>query len=81
MPAFLPIGGLRTGEHRHAAGVHDCVRGRLGAAGAHPELHRPFKTPLVPLVPILGHSLRRLPDDALERITWIVMMAGLSVGW
>ena len=34
----------------------------------HPEMQRPFKTPLVPLVPILGHSLCGLPHDALDAV-------------
>ena len=30
----------------------------------HPHMERPFKTPFVPLVPILGIRLRGVPDDA-----------------
>ena len=33
----------------------------------HPDLHRPFKTPLVPLVPILGILSAVLSDDATCR--------------
>ncbi len=46
---------LTTGEHRNTAGLHY----RLGRACGilrvrHPNMERPFKTPLVPLVPFLG---------------------------
>ena len=38
MPGFLPIDQLvQAGEHRHAAGLHDRVRGRLGAARTAPR--------------------------------------------
>ena len=44
----------RTGQHWDAAGVRHRLRGRLGVRIKRPDLPRPFKTPLVPLVPILG---------------------------
>jgi APA family basic amino acid/polyamine antiporter len=45
-----------------------------------PELHRPFKTPLVPLVPILGilvcsYLMYGLPPD-----TWIRLLVWLAIG-
>jgi APA family basic amino acid/polyamine antiporter len=46
----------------------------------HPDLHRPFKTPLVPLVPILGILTAGYLMSQLARITWIVMISWLLVG-
>ena len=45
-----------------------------------PELKRPFKTPLVPLVPDSRDPFRALPDVRLARITWIVMIVWLLIG-
>ena len=45
----------RARVDRHAAGLRDRVRRRHGPARARsPNMPRPFRTPLVPLVPILG---------------------------
>jgi APA family basic amino acid/polyamine antiporter len=44
----------RAGVDRHAAGLRDRVRGVMVPARKEPNRERPFKTPLVPLVPILG---------------------------
>ena len=55
MPAFLPIDRLAE-----LVNIGTLLAFTIVCAGVwvlrvrHPELHRPFKTPLVPLVPILG---------------------------
>jgi APA family basic amino acid/polyamine antiporter len=46
----------------------------------HPEMVRPFKTPLVPLVPILGIGTALFLMSRLARITWIVMIVWLLIG-
>ncbi len=45
-----------------------------------PELKRPFKTPLVPLVPILGIVSALYLMSRLAMITWIVMIVWLLIG-
>jgi basic amino acid/polyamine antiporter, APA family len=46
----------------------------------HPDLHRPFKTPLVPLVPILGIISALYLMFSLPLLTWIVVIIWLIVG-
>ncbi|MGB6694520.1 MAG: amino acid permease C-terminal domain-containing protein, partial [Terracidiphilus sp.] len=46
----------------------------------HPELHRPFKAPLVPLVPILGIGSAIFLMSRLALITWEVMIGWLIFG-
>jgi APA family basic amino acid/polyamine antiporter len=46
----------------------------------HPNLKRPFKTPLVPLVPILGILSAIYLMTRLALITWIVMVVWLLIG-
>jgi basic amino acid/polyamine antiporter, APA family len=46
----------------------------------HPDLHRPFKTPLVPLVPILGILSAVYLMTQLPLLTWKVMIAWLLFG-
>jgi len=45
-----------------------------------PELKRPFKTPLVPLVPILGIVSALYLMSRLMLITWAVMLIWLVIG-
>jgi basic amino acid/polyamine antiporter, APA family len=45
-----------------------------------PELHRPFRTPLVPLVPILGLGFCGYLMGRLPILTWIRFFAWLAVG-
>ena len=45
-----------------------------------PELHRPFKTPLVPLVPILGILISALLMAALPAATWLRLLIWLAIG-
>jgi APA family basic amino acid/polyamine antiporter len=46
----------------------------------HPEMKRPFKTPLVPLVPILGMVSALYLMSRLAMITWVVMIVWLLIG-
>ena len=45
-----------------------------------PELHRPFKTPLVPLVPICGIVSAFYLMVKLPLLTWAVLIIWLVVG-
>jgi basic amino acid/polyamine antiporter, APA family len=45
-----------------------------------PELHRPFKTPLVPLVPILGIVISFALMASLPFDTWIRLFVWLAIG-
>jgi APA family basic amino acid/polyamine antiporter len=46
-----------------------------------PELKRPFKTPLVPLVPILGVLVCLSMMVALDIDTWIRLVVWLAIGF
>ena len=46
----------------------------------HPELKRPFKTPLVPLTPILGMLSALYLMFKLPEITWMVLFVWLAIG-
>ena len=45
-----------------------------------PELHRPFKTPLVPLVPILGILIALYLMASLPLATWLRLIGWLVIG-
>jgi len=45
-----------------------------------PELKRPFKTPLVPLVPILGASICLLQMYSLPFDTWLRLIIWMAIG-
>jgi APA family basic amino acid/polyamine antiporter len=45
-----------------------------------PDLHRPFRTPLVPLVPILGIVISFALMAALPLATWVRLFVWLAVG-
>jgi basic amino acid/polyamine antiporter, APA family len=45
-----------------------------------PEIERPFKTPFVPLVPILGIVSALYLMSRLALITWVVMLSWLAIG-
>jgi APA family basic amino acid/polyamine antiporter len=45
-----------------------------------PELHRPFKTPMVPLVPILGIAVSLLMMVSLPGDTWLRLVLWLVIG-
>jgi APA family basic amino acid/polyamine antiporter len=46
----------------------------------HPELPRPFKTPMVPLVPIIGIVLSAYLMYNLPGITWLRLIVWLAIG-
>ena len=46
----------------------------------HPDLPRPYKTPLVPLVPILGIIVCFAMMAALDLLTWIRLVVWLAIG-
>jgi APA family basic amino acid/polyamine antiporter len=45
-----------------------------------PDLHRPFRTPFVPLVPILGMGISLMLMAALPIDTWLRLIVWLVVG-
>jgi APA family basic amino acid/polyamine antiporter len=45
-----------------------------------PELHRPFRTPWVPFVPIMGMAISLLMMFSLHGLTWEVFLIWLTVG-
>jgi APA family basic amino acid/polyamine antiporter len=81
MPAFLPIDKLSE-----LVNIGTLLAFTIVCAGVwvlrvrHPDMHRSFKTPLVPLVPILGIGTALFLMSRLARITWIVMIVWLLVG-
>jgi APA family basic amino acid/polyamine antiporter len=80
-PAFLPIGRLAD-----LVNIGTLLAFTIVCAGVwvlrvrHPELHRPFKAPLVPLVPILGMGSAIFLMSRLAAITWEVMIGWLTFG-
>jgi basic amino acid/polyamine antiporter, APA family len=81
MPAFLPIDKLSE-----LVNIGTLLAFTIVSAGVwvlrvrHPEMHRPFKTPLVPLVPILGILSAIFLMSRLALITWEVMIGWLLFG-
>ena len=81
MPAFLPIGRLAE-----LVNIGTLLAFTIVCAGVwilrvrHPNMHRPFRTPLVPAVPILGIISAVYLMTNLELITWTVMVIWLLVG-
>lgn len=81
MPAFLPIDRLSE-----LVNIGTLLAFMIVCAGVwilrvrHPDLHRPFKTPLVPLVPLLGIVTALFLMVQLPRITWMVMVGWLLFG-
>jgi APA family basic amino acid/polyamine antiporter len=81
MPAFLPISNLSE-----LVNIGTLLAFTIVCAGVwvlrvrHPQMERPFKTPLVPLVPILGILSAVYLMSHLARITWEVMIGWLIFG-
>ncbi len=46
-----------------------------------PELERPFKTPWVPLIPILGAGVCLLQMFSLPTATWLRLIIWMAVGF
>jgi APA family basic amino acid/polyamine antiporter len=46
----------------------------------HPNIPRPYKTPLVPLVPILGIVVCFAMMASLDKMTWIRLVVWLVIG-
>ena len=80
-PAFLPIDRLAE-----LVNIGTLLAFTIVCAGVwvlrvrHPDLQRPFKTPLVPLVPILGIVTALYLMANLALITWEVMIGWLLFG-
>jgi APA family basic amino acid/polyamine antiporter len=81
LPAMLPIGILNemTSIGTLLAFVIVCA-GVWVLRVRRPELHRPFKTPLVPLVPILGIVSSLILMLFLPLNTWIRLVVWLIIG-
>lgn len=81
LPAFIPIGALGelTSIGTLLAFVIVCA-GVWVLRVRRPELHRPFKTPLVPLVPILGMLVSFAMMAALPWETWLRLIVWLIIG-
>jgi APA family basic amino acid/polyamine antiporter len=81
MPAVLPIGKLSE-----LVNMGTLLAFAIVCAGVwilrrrNPDLHRPFKTPLVPLVPILGIVSALYLIWTLPALTKIVVVAWLAFG-
>jgi APA family basic amino acid/polyamine antiporter len=81
MPAFLPIDNLAD-----LVNIGTLLAFTIVSAGVwvlrvrHPNLERPFRTPLVPLVPLLGILSAVYLMTQLAAITWIVMISWLIFG-
>ena len=79
---FVPISvvGEMTSIGTLLAFVMVCA-GVLIMRKKHPDAHRPFRTPFVPLVPILGILTCLLMMVSLPLDTWIRLFAWLAIGF
>jgi APA family basic amino acid/polyamine antiporter len=81
MPALLPIDQLAS-----LVNIGTLLAFTIVCAGVwvlrvrQPDLHRPFKTPFVPLVPILGMLSAIYLMTNLPLITWAVMIGWMLFG-
>src|SRR5271156_6681381 len=79
--AFLPIDEL--GEMTSIGTLFAFVLVCIGVwilRKSEPQLHRPFRTPLVPLVPILGAFFCLYLMASLREATWVRLVVWLAVG-
>jgi APA family basic amino acid/polyamine antiporter len=81
LAAFTPISNLGqlTSIGTLAAFIVVCV-GIIVLRRTHPELPRPFRTPLVPLVPALGVVANFALMYSLSNTTWIAFLTWMGVG-
>lgn len=81
LPALLPVDKLAK-----LVNIGTLLAFTIVCAGVwvlrvrHPDMHRPFRTPLVPLVPILGIVSALFLMVQLPLITWEVLVGWLIVG-
>jgi len=81
LPALLPVARLAE-----LVNIGTLLAFTIVCAGTwvlrvrQPDLHRPFKTPFVPWVPILGMISAVYLMSTLPRITWTVMICWLLAG-
>ena len=79
--AFLPIDEL--GEMTSIGTLFAFVLVCIGVwilRNSEPDMHRPFRTPLVPLVPILGAFFCLYLMASLREATWIRLIVWLAIG-
>lgn len=81
LAAFTPISrlGELTSIGTLAAFIVVCI-GIIILRKTHPELPRPFRTPLVPLVPILGVIANFGLMYSLSSHTWIAFLTWMTIG-
>jgi APA family basic amino acid/polyamine antiporter len=79
---FLPISSLgnMTSIGTLLAFVIVCI-GIMVMRRTHPELPRPYRTPLVPVVPILGVLVCFAMMAFLDVVTWIRLVVWLVIGF
>lgn len=81
LPGFLPVGRLAE-----LVNIGTLLAFAIVCAGVwvlrvrHPHLERPFRTPMVPLVPILGIVTAVYLMLNLPLLTWTVMFCWLLIG-
>jgi APA family basic amino acid/polyamine antiporter len=81
LAAFTPIAqlGNLTSIGTLCAFVLVCI-GIIIMRRTQPNLPRPFRTPLVPLVPILGVISNFVLMYSLDRLTWIAFVTWMAIG-
>lgn len=79
--AFTPIArlGELTSIGTLFAFIVVCV-GIIIMRHTRPDVERPFRTPWVPLVPILGVMVNLLLMFSLQRITWTAFLSWMAIG-
>jgi APA family basic amino acid/polyamine antiporter len=81
LPALLPISELS-----HLVSIGTLFAFVIVSAGIwilrvrNPDLHRPFRTPWVPLVPILGIGISLALMASLPWVTWERLIIWLAIG-
>ena len=70
----------RHGQHRHAGRVRTGLRAVLYLRRNSPDLHRPFRAPGIPVLPILGILSCLVLMLALPIETWIRLLVWMGLG-